>query len=126
MSTGIIFYVLFALFLKHLVIDFPIYSAYVCRDIDTPGLLWYSHILLHGVATSCILYVMQIPLLVCIIIGAVDLLSHYAIDTVTVYCGRRGRTDPSFAASFRWVVNIDQYLHTLVYVSIVFALVLIQ
>lgn len=125
MSAGIIFYVLFALFLKHLVIDFPIYSNYICRDIDTPGVVWYTHIILHGLATAGVLLIIKIPLGICILLGIIDLFIHALIDALMIYCGKRCRNDANFKSKFSWVVNIDQYLHTLMYVFLTFGLVLI-
>lgn len=126
MSTGVIFYVLFSLFLKHLIIDFPIYSRYVCHDLSIVfSRLWYAHIILHGLATAFILYIISFPILICLLIGSVDTISHFLIDMADSRIATRCKRDPVFSGKFRWVTSLDQYLHTFVYLCLTFALVFI-
>lgn len=126
MTFGIIFYVLFALFFKHFIVDFPIYSGYVCRNQQShSSLLWMLHILVHGLATFFILHLVGLPLWICSMIALIDLGSHYIIDSISVYCYKRMITDPIFKEKFYWIPELDQYLHGLSYVSMAFLLVLL-
>jgi len=126
MSIGVIFYVLFALLLKHLIIDFPVYSSYGSRDITTPHRpIWYIHIVLHGIATMFILYMMSFPFLVCVSLGMLDLISHYLIDSVSAFFGVKCRYNLEYSRRFSWIVNMDQFLHSVVYACLTFILVLV-
>jgi hypothetical protein len=126
MSTGIIFYVLFALLLKHLIIDFPVFSSYMPRDIiNTHSSVWYAHILLHGLATMFILSMMSFSVPICVSLGLLDLVSHWLIDSMTISIGRKCKYNQEFSKNFSWIGNMDQFLHSVIYVGLTFMLVLI-
>jgi len=126
MAAGVIFYILFALFVKHLLIDFPFYSNYICKNQKPDkSFLWSMHILFHGIATFFILWLMVMPLWICLSLACVDWVSHYMIDKIAIYCYEKYREDPVFAEKYYWVVDLDQYFHTLTYVVIAFLTLLL-
>lgn len=122
MTTGMIFYVLFALFVKHLVIDFPIYTSYACRihsEQRTP--LWWLHIILHGVATAFLLWIITIPAWIAVLAGILDSVVHVSIDFIFYLLNKRFNVN----LSMWWIPDTDQYFHCLFYVMLTFGLVML-
>jgi hypothetical protein len=121
MSAGVIFYILFALFIKHLLIDFPLYSRYICKNQEHDKTsLWSLHILFHGIATFAILWLMALPIWMCLLLACVDWVSHFTIDSIAIRFYEKYKVDPAFEEKYYWVVDLDQYFHTATYVVIAF------
>ena len=126
MSVGIVFYILFALFFKHVIIDFPLYVGQTDRPRQSHSIrLWAFHILLHGLATFFILYLISVPVLICSLLALIDTAVHSVVDYAANYFYKRYKTDAAFENKFHWVVELDQYLHCLIYVSMAFLLILL-
>lgn len=118
MTTGMIFYVLFALFLKHLVIDFPIYTSYACRvRSEQRTSVWWLHIILHGVATAFLLWIMTIPAWIAVLAGIIDSVVHVSIDFIFYLLNKRFNVN--------LLSDTDQYFHCLFYVMLTFGLVVL-
>jgi len=126
MSCGVVFFLLFALFFKHIVVDFPIYTQYVCRvRANSSAFAWKLHNVLHGLFTAFILFSINVPLWAIIAIGVGEMLFHYLVDSFTVYCVGRCKTDPVFEAKWYWSTELDQFIHCLSYVGIAYLVTMV-
>ena len=120
MSVGLVFFLIFLLFIKHIIVDFPVYSGYLCRKYpDTFNRLWVLHIILHGVGALIVFFLLGLPLLPSFMIALFDSCSHFIIDATTTYCNNRNKVDIDFYNRFYWVPELDQFLHCLTYVLMV-------
>ena len=125
MGTGnlmTLFYLLIALQLKHFIIDFPLQTRYQWSNKGTyghPGGI--LHAALHGLATGAILFYFTGNGSLAMLLAALDMIVHYHIDWAKMQINARMRwtpADPNF-----WVLlGLDQFLHQLTYILIVFTL----
>jgi hypothetical protein len=126
MSCEIVFFILFALFFKHIVVDFPIYTQYVCRvRANSAELGWKLHNVAHGLFTGLILYAVSVPMWAIIAISLGEMLFHFIVDSFTVYCVHKCKTDPVFEAKWYWSTELDQFIHCLSYVGIAYLVTMI-
>ncbi len=112
------------LFTKHFIVDFPLQTKFQWSNKGTyghPGGLLHSG--LHGVATGLI-FLALINWPTAVIAGAVDLFVHYHIDWVKMNLNARLGYGPTTHEQFWWLLGLDQYLHALTYVGLIYFLVL--
>lgn len=125
MTLGLAFFLIFALLIKHLIVDFPVYSGYICKKYGQSknDIAWKIHILGHGVGTAFILLLVGIPVIPILILAAIDMVSHYVIDSIVVHVIGKLKTDQFYQENLFWVPELDQFLHCLIYVGMIFLLV---
>lgn len=108
--------VLLLLATKHLIIDFPLQTRYQWSNKGTyghsGGLL---HSGLHGLGTVLCLWWFT-PL--AIIAGLIDAVVHYHVDWAKMNLNRRLGLGPTTHEGFWWLLGLDQYLHTLTYIGL--------
>lgn len=112
---------LFLLFtIKHFVVDFPLQGEFQWKNKGTYGHLGgILHALLHTVATFIIL-IFFVNIWWSFLFSILDGLIHYHIDflkmKINQITGWRADKDPQFW----WLLGLDQFLHYLTYILIVF------
>lgn len=112
---------LFPLFtIKHFVVDFPLQGEFQWKNKGTYGHLGgILHALLHTVATFIIL-IFFVNIWWSFLFSILDGLIHYHIDflkmKINQITGWRADKDPQFW----WLLGLDQFLHYLTYILIVF------
>jgi hypothetical protein len=112
--------ILFMLFSKHFVIDFPLQTPYQWMNKGTyghPGGLLHAG--LHAFGTLVIFLFMMASIEGAIILALIDGILHYHIDwakmRINAHYGWKADKHPEF-----WVLlGLDQYLHALTYLLLV-------
>jgi len=118
LSNMIEILILFLLFTKHFVVDFPLQTPFQWMNKGTyghPGGL--LHAALHGWFTyAALLFFVSWPWAV--VLGIVDMVIHYHIDWAKVNLNRvkgwKADKDPQFWTA----LGADQYAHALTYLGI--------
>lgn len=109
----------FLLFTKHFIIDFPLQIRYHWENKGTyghEGGLYHAG--MHGLGTSlCFLLVSPS---VAITAGVVDFILHYHIDWAKMNLNRFLGYGPTTHEQFWWLLGLDQYLHALTYIALVY------
>ena len=117
-----LFYLLIALQLKHFIIDFPLQTRYQWSNKGTyghPGGI--LHAALHGLGTGAILFYFTGNSSLAMLLASLDMIVHYHIDWAKMQINARMGWTP--ANSNFWVLlGLDQFLHQLTYIAIVFTL----
>lgn len=123
-DTLLIVTVLFGLFTKHLIVDFMLQTPYQYLNKGTyghPGGLLHSG--LQGLTTLAVLGIAGAgPLSWALALA--DFVIHYHVDWAKVQITRRYKYDMTKDAQYWWWLGIDQYLHSLTYVAIVYIITL--
>ena len=109
--------VVFLLFTKHFVLDFILQNQYQIQNKGTyghPGGILHSG--LHGIATwLCLIWFTPLALW----LAFVDFVVHYHIDWAKMHLNRiTGWTINQ--SPFWWLFGLDQYLHALTYIGLVY------
>jgi len=117
-------WILFALSIKHFIVDFPLQAfPYQYKNKGTymhPGGLLHSG--LHGVGTFVALFFFVQPM-AAIGLATVDAIVHYHIDWAKMNINRIAGWTPVNSEKFWTLLGLDQLLHTLTYLWIVWILV---
>ncbi len=107
------------LFTKHFIVDFPLQCKYQWSNKGTyghPGGLVHSG--LHGVATYfCLAWFAP---LAAVYLAVADMVIHYHIDWAKMNLNSKLGWGPNTHEQFWWLLGLDQYLHALTYIGIVF------
>ncbi len=109
--------ILFLLFTKHFVIDFPLQKPYQWMNKGTyghPGGLLHSG--LHGLGTWLSL-VWFTPY--AIALALFDFVVHYHIDWAKMNLNAKMGWGANTHEEFWWLLGLDQYIHSLTYIAIV-------
>ena len=112
--------ILFLLFTKHFLIDFPAQTPYQWMNKGTyghPGGLLHAG--LHALGTLIVFLAVSASLEGALILALIDGILHYHIDwakmRINAHYGWKADAHPEF-----WVLlGIDQYLHALTYLLLV-------
>lgn len=109
---------------KHFIIDFPLQPKWMYANKGTfghPGGLF--HAALHGHATILILGLMVPGLTWELIMGLGwgEIVAHYLIDWAKMNLNRKLGWGPTTHEQFWWLLGLDQWLHGMCYVAIVYA-----
>jgi hypothetical protein len=117
-----LFYLLIALQLKHFIIDFPLQTKYQWSNKGTyghPGGI--LHAALHGLSTGIILFYFTGNGSLAMLLAALDMIVHYHIDWAKMQLNSRMKLTPA-DQNFWILLGLDQFLHQLTYILIVFTL----
>lgn len=110
---------IFLLFTKHFFIDFPLQTKYQYLNKGTyghPGGLLHAG--LHGIGTYFVLSFCTIPYL--LYFALADFVLHYHIDWAKMKLNKVLKWRPTTHEQFWWLLGLDQYLHALTYIAIVY------
>jgi len=123
MTTTMVLLILFGLFIKHFIVDFPLQKPYQYLN---KGTYWHPggvlHAKLHGFGTFLILiWFVSWPMAV--VMGLIDMLIHYHIDWAKVNINKKMGWGPTTHEQFWWLLGADQFLHALTYLGIVACLI---
>ena len=112
---------LFLLFTKHFIVDFPLQNRFQYSNKGTyghPGGI--LHAFLHGLGTFlCFLVTGTTSAL---FYGFLDALVHYHIDFAKMNLNKKLGWTPTTHEQFWWLLGLDQYLHALTYIAFVYCL----
>lgn len=115
-----LFCLLALLFVKHWYIDFVNQSDEEVKGKGIYGnLAGLGHSIKHGAATAIILYFFLPDAWLCITFGVLDFVIHYHTDWIKMRFGNRDITTKQFWSQ----LGLDQLVHSLTYVLIVWLLV---
>lgn len=116
--------VLLCLFTKHLIVDFPLQVPYHYLNKGTyghPGGI--AHATLHAAGTLIALTLLGFALPVAGLVALVDGVVHYHVDWAKMNLNARLGLKPDNSEKFWWLLGLDQYLHALTYLAIVWWLI---
>lgn len=113
---------LIAFQIKHFLCDFPLQSQYHLRKGHSEGwvLPLLSHCLVHGAGTFLIL--MWINPILALILSVLEVGLHFVIDRIKASPEMLGRFAPD-NKYFWWSLGLDQMLHHLTYIGIIYLIV---
>lgn len=107
------------LVLKHFIVDFPLQTPYQWMNKGTymhPGGLLHAG--LHGLATCMIMsYFALVP--EAIWFGLFDAIIHYHVDWAKMNLNAKMGWKPDTHPEFWWLLGLDQLLHYMTYILIV-------
>lgn len=107
---------------KHLIIDFPLQGPYQYMNKGTyghPGGI--QHSTWHGGGTILVFWLVAGRLDYAIVLGAIDGIIHYHIDWAKVNVNKLMKWGPTTHEEFWWALGVDQFLHMLTYIGLVYA-----
>ena len=113
--------ILLLLQIKHFIVDFPLQNPYQWKNKGTyghPGGILHSQ--LHANATFLIL-IFFTNVLTAVILAVIDFLIHYHVDWAKMKLNAKLRLTPT-DEKFWWLLGLDQLLHQLTYLGIVYYL----
>jgi len=107
------------LILKHFIVDFPMQIPYMYLNKGTYGHNGgVLHATLHALATFGILFYATGDLRLSNDLACVDGFVHYHIDWAKMNIGKKTGWGPLTSEYFWWLLGLDQYLHYMTYVFI--------
>ena len=112
--------VLFLLFTKHLIIDFPLQTPYQWMNKGTyghPGGLLHAG--LHALGTLFVFLIVGASIEGAIILAVIDGIVHYHIDWAKMNINSRYGWKADTSPHFWTLLGINQYLHALTYLLLV-------
>lgn len=113
---------LFLLFTKHFIVDFPLQVPYHYENKGTYGHAGgIQHALFHGLGTTLVFIVVFSLTFVpfAVMVGLIDAFIHYHIDWAKVKLNKKYGWGPATHEQFWWLLGLDQYLHALTYIGLV-------
>lgn len=112
---------LFTLFiLKHFICDFPLQKPYQYLNKGIYGHMGgILHAFIHGIGTWAIQIAYGLPWW----LPFVDAIVHYHIDWAKMRLNSHWKLKADNSEYFWWLLGIDQMLHYLTYVGIIYACV---
>jgi hypothetical protein len=114
--------ILALLFTKHFIVDFPLQTKYQWSNKGTYGHPGGAlHALLHYFGTFLVLIWFG-PIHTAIILAFADGVIHYHIDWAKMNLNAKMQWAPNTHEQFWWLLGLDQYLHALTYVGLVYFL----
>jgi hypothetical protein len=115
---------IFLLFTKHFIVDFLLQGPYQYLNKGTYGHLGgILHAFLHGIATLICLYFVSEYHLLSLALATIDMVVHYHIDWLKVNINNKYGWKCNSSDKFWVLLGIDQYLHALTYILIIYILV---
>lgn len=112
------------LIVKHFIVDFLLQTKYQWSNKGTyghPGGILHAG--LHGIATAIILLFFVFYTEVAIIFGLIDAVIHYHVDWAKMKLNAKKGWAPNTHEEFWWLLGLDQLLHYLTYVGILWCII---
>jgi hypothetical protein len=113
--------ILVLLFTKHFIVDFPLQTKFQWSNKGTyghPGGI--LHAAMHGFGTYlCVFWYAPVA---AIYFFLVDMFIHYHIDWAKMNLNAKMKWAPNTHEQFWWLLGLDQYLHALTYIGLVYFL----
>lgn len=118
MSTEKLFVLLFLFQIKHFVCDYPLQKPYQYLNKGIYGHLGgILHATIHGIATFiCLIFFTKYAVILCLF----DAIIHYHIDWAKVKINKKYGWLCNNSDKFWILLGIDQLLHNLTYVLIIY------
>ncbi len=108
------------LFTKHYIVDFPLQTKFQWSNKGTYGHPGGTlHALLHCIGTVLVL-IFFVPPHTAILLGFADGVIHYHIDWAKMNLNAKMQWAPNTHEQFWWLLGLDQFLHALTYIGLVF------
>lgn len=108
--------------IKHFIVDFPLQGPYQWKNKGTyghPGGILHAG--LHGIGTFlCFVWLVVTP--VALMFGILDMIIHYHVDWAKMNINAKYGWRPDHHPEFWWLLGIDQFLHTMTYIFLIFIL----
>lgn len=113
-----VLFLVFLLFTKHFIIDFPLQTCYQYSNKGTYGHLGgILHAWLHGLGTYlCFVWINPIT---AIYLAVADMLIHYHVDWAKMNLNSKFNWGPTTHDQFWWLLGFDQYLHAITYIMLI-------
>jgi hypothetical protein len=114
-----VLFLILALSTKHLIIDFFLQGEYQWRNKGTyghPGGLLHAG--LHGVGTFICFY--SVAPQAAIYLALIDAIVHYHLDWAKMNINAKMGWAANTHSQFWYMVGLDQYLHMLTYIGLVY------
>lgn len=109
------------LIVKHFIVDFPLQTKYQWSNKGTychPGGILHSG--LHGIGTYlCLFWYAPIA---AVYLAFADMVIHYHVDWAKMNLNAKMGWGPNTHEEFWWLLGLDQLLHYLTYVVIVWCI----
>ena len=107
--------ILFLLFTKHFIVDFPLQNKYQWSNKGTylhlGGIL---HAILHGIGTFVCIYWFHPS--IAVYLALADTVIHYHIDWSKMNLNKKLGWGPTTHEQFWWLLGFDQWLHASTYI----------
>lgn len=117
--TGFVLLILFLLFLKHFIVDFPLQGPFQYKNKGTYGHLGgLTHAGLHGLWTFILFVFFSPTVMLAIYLGGLDFILHYHIDWAKMKLNKVLGWGPTTHEQFWWLLGADQFLHALTYIGL--------
>lgn len=120
MSTNELLMIVFGLFTKHFFIDFPLQTPFHYKNKGTyghPGGI--AHAGLHAMGTFVAFALAEISFGMILLLSLIDGILHYHIDWGKMNINRIKGWTATTHEEFWWLVGLDQYLHALTYIMLI-------
>jgi Protein of unknown function (DUF3307) len=112
--------ILVLLFTKHFIVDFPLQTKFQWSNKGTYGHPGGAlHALLHYFGTFLVLIWFG-PIHTAILLAFADGVIHYHIDWAKMKLNAMMQWAPNTHEQFWWLLGLDQYLHALTYIGLVY------
>lgn len=113
--------ILFLLFTKHFIVDFPLQTPFQWMNKGTYGHAGgILHATLHAVGTLGIFLLFYASIEGAFILAFIDGVVHYHIDWAKMNINKKYGWQPDKHPEFWILLGLDQYLHALTYLLLVF------
>ena len=113
-------WIMAALLTKHFIVDFPLQPKWMYANQGTFGHLGgIAHAALHQAATWLILLAFGIDQFIVGTLATAEYCAHYLIDWAKLNLNARMGWGPNTSEKFWWLLGLDQWLHGMTYVAIV-------
>ncbi|WP_341893769.1 DUF3307 domain-containing protein [Ferrovibrio terrae] len=124
MTTDLVLWIILALTVKHFICDFPLQATpWMYRNKGTyghPGGLMHAAIHMLGTAIALRLLLPEsTTIFLCVL---ADFVAHYHIDWAKMRLNAHWKLGPTTSEGFWILLGVDQLLHGLTYIAIVWAL----
>ncbi len=120
MTTSIILWLLFGLFLKHFIVDFPMQQKWQYKNKGVyghPGGLYHAGS--HGIATFLVLLMFpMVSLSMACLLALFDAVAHYHIDWTKTNINQKMGWGPTTHEAFWILIGVDQFMHAVTYLAI--------
>lgn len=123
MTATTVLFIVLLLVIKHFIVDFPLQKPYHYLNKGTYGHMGgIQHALGHGIATGLVISLF-FPGSLPFICFLVDAIIHYHIDWAKVNLNKKMGWGPTTHEQFWILLGVDQLLHMVTYLGIIYFLI---